>query len=158
MYFFIQDTFFDLAQTSYSHEATVVYECGRGMGFRIGSGVEDNYTLTCEWGGAWSVNTTLPECECGGKFNVKCGEKETFIFNNLGTACLEVPTPDTNGQLETKDYDDEPVAFNESIAYTCLRGQRFNSSVDLPSVDATCRPGNIWEKPDWDTCVESKNK
>ncbi len=83
-----------------------------------------------------------------------------FFFNiYIVTHCLEIPDPSgTNPKLiakgyETGDYD--PIPFGQNVSYTCEKGQKFESSIEIESVDAQCLDGNIWVDPNWDQCVTS---
>ncbi len=131
----LQDTFFEPDFTDYFHESTVVYTCGTALGFDMGGGVvNETYELACGWDGEWSRPPVLPNC--------------------TWTHCLQPPEPDNIELLE--EWNGDPVEFNYTIPYKCERGQRFLSDITIPSADAVCREGNVWEKPDWGVCVESE--
>ncbi len=129
------NTFWDFSTPEYYHEAIVSYTCGTAMGFKLSNGtVIDEYKLTCGWNNEWDVSTTLPTC--------------------VWTHCLQPPVPENIELLE--DWNGQPIEFNYTIPYKCVRGQRFLRDVNIESADAICRAGNIWEKPYWGVCVESE--
>lgn len=58
------------------------------------------------------------------------------------------------------EWDGEPVAFGETVSYSCAHsGLFFFDDRDLGTMDlATCNSDGTWTEPDpWPRCAPSKN-
>ncbi len=73
----------------------------------------------------------------------------------LGTKCPSPPVPPNSTNLEVV-WDGSLIDFDSPIEYRCKRGMKFKANFGGTKQVATCRKGNLWEKPpSWLDCVES---
>ena len=81
-----------------------------------------------------------------------------------GTHCINPPIPSNDTHVEIDSYLGNPINdttvydFETAVTYRCFNGRRFQHQLELPTLEATCKPGNIWiPPPDWSVCLESKS-
>ena len=176
-------TFYE-KDVAWPYEATLVYQCRRGMSFQgADNATLKSQTTSCKWDGTWDANVSLDTCFCKYMYSVTeclcvcvcmlgsdilfedCPALLLFIKKNMctypttGTHCDLPPTPPAEKHLEPDWVEDTLIDFDTPINYSCERGMKFRQDFDLASQEAVCRTNNTWDEPGaWLDCIESKSR
>lgn len=79
------------------------------------------------------------------------------LFLAPGTHCTDIPVPTVGTDMEQVNWNGDPVPIGGVISYRCRADKKFQFSLGLAELNATCLDNNQWDVPTWRQCIESKS-